>query len=169
MTKIIAGTGHRPEKLGGYNESVFTRLTALCKASLQKMQATEVLSGMALGFDLALATAAVELQIPLIAAVPFREQDDKWNESDRERYEYLLFQTKKIVYVDEVKDYAINQPGYSPQKIHKRNEYMVDNCHEVLALFDGIASGTGNCVKYAESLNKPIFNVWNSWVKYRSF
>jgi len=29
MTKIIAGTGHRPEKLGGYNEEVFTRLVAL--------------------------------------------------------------------------------------------------------------------------------------------
>jgi hypothetical protein len=61
---------------GGYNDEVFTRLIALCKVSLQKMQATSVISGMALGFDQAHEEAAIELQIPLIAAVPFKGQDD---------------------------------------------------------------------------------------------
>ncbi|WP_341531391.1 SLOG family protein (plasmid) [Nostoc sp. UHCC 0302] len=169
MTKIIAGTGHRPEKLGGHNEEVFIRLIALCKVSLQKMQATEVISGMALGFDQAHEEAAIELQIPLIAAVPFKGQDDKWQPQDKERYEHILFQTSSIIYVDLLEEYSASSSGYSSEKMYKRNQYMVDHCDEVLALFNGAASGTGNCVNYAESLGKPIFNVWKSWVKYRGF
>lgn len=133
------------------------------------MQATEVISGMALGFDTALATAALELQIPLIAAIPFKGQDSKWQQGDRLRYEHIMFQTQKIVYVDEIAEYALAQLGYSPEKMHKRNQYMVDNCDEVLALFDGSPSGTANCIRYAESLGKPILNVWKSWMKYRGF
>ncbi|MBW4690039.1 MAG: DUF1273 family protein [Komarekiella atlantica HA4396-MV6] len=169
MNKIIAGTGHRPEKLGGYKDEVFTRLIALCSASLKKMQATEVISGMALGFDQALAIAAIELEIPLVAAIPFKGQDDKWQQQDKERYEDILFRAKQIVYVDKTTKYSTEHVGYSAEKMQKRNEYMIDNCTEVLALFDGSASGTVNCVKYAESLGKPLLNVWKSWVKYREF
>ncbi|WP_341530098.1 SLOG family protein [Nostoc sp. UHCC 0302] len=169
MTKIIARTGHRTKKLGGYNEEIFIRLVALSKASLLKMQATEVISGMALGFDQALAIAAIELQIPLIAAVPFKGQDELWSEQDKECYESILFQTKAIVYVDKTREYSTEHSGYNPQKMHKRNQYIVDHCDEVLALYDSSDGGTGNCIKYAESLGKPVLNVWKSWVKYRGF
>ncbi|WP_193200689.1 SLOG family protein [Nostoc sp. MG11] len=122
---------------------------------------------MALGFDQALAVAAIGLEIPLIAAIPFKGQDSKWQQSDRLRYEDILFQTKQIVYVDKTTKYSTEHVGCSGEKMQKRNGYMIDNCTEVLALFDGSASGTANCVKYAESLGKPLLNVWKSWVKYR--
>ncbi|MBE9053663.1 DUF1273 family protein [Nostocales cyanobacterium LEGE 11386] len=169
MTKIIAGTGHRPEKLGGYSNKVFTRLVALCQASLERLQPDQVISGMALGFDQALATAAIELNIPLIAAIPFEGQECKWNHNDQVRYDHLLMCSTRIICVDKMGRYADSNSGYSAVKMQKRNEYMIDNCTKVLALYDGSSGGTGNCIKYAKSQNKPVLNVWNSWVKYKGF
>lgn len=166
----IAATGHRLDRLGGYSDAIFARLVALGKASLKKLEASEVISGMGLGFDQAIAAAAVELSIPLIAAVPFAKQDSKWQPEDRDRYEALLFQTQKIIFVDQLQDYQIVglQPReYHPLKMFKRNEWMVDNCDHILALFDGSENGgTFNCLKYAEKKEKPILNTWNSWVRH---
>ncbi|WP_206759019.1 hypothetical protein [Anabaena azotica] len=51
----------------------------------------------------------------------------------------------------------------------KRNEWMVDQCHRLVALHDGSTGGTGNCVNYAKSKKVHIVNLWKSWVKYRGF
>lgn len=54
---IVAGTGHRPNKLGGYGDDVFERLVALARTYLWHMEPWHVISGMALGWDQALAQA----------------------------------------------------------------------------------------------------------------
>lgn len=171
MTKIIAATGHRPEKLGGYSKEVSDKLLRLATAAIAKLQTETVISGMALGWDTAIAHAAVNLKIPLIAAVPFAGQDAKWKDEDREKWEWLLFQSSKIIFVDTLKEYQVEgvEPRrYHPAKMHKRNEWMIDNSNHVLALFDPTTEkgGTFECMKYAESLDREILNAWNSWVKY---
>lgn len=165
---IIAGTGHRPNRCYPLPGQDFKRMVALCKASLERMQATEVISGMALGFDQALATAAIQLNIPLVAAVPFAQQDLKWQPEDRERWETILFQAKTVVFVDRQDGYLVKSApgGYSPEKLKKRNQWMVDHCNAVLALYDGGDGGTAHCVAYAEAQEKPVLNVWTSWIKY---
>ncbi|MFN6560004.1 MAG: SLOG family protein [Nostoc sp. ChiSLP01] len=167
---MIAATGHRLDKLGGRNQEVFSRLLSLATVSIQKLEPTEIISGMALGWDTAVALAAIKLSIPLVAAVPFAQQDAKWKQEDRERWESILFQTKQIIYIDRLPEYAakgVERDIYHPAKLQKRNEWMVDNCVQILALYDGSSSGgTFNCLEYAKQLNKPVFNVWNSWVKY---
>jgi uncharacterized phage-like protein YoqJ len=125
---------------------------------------------MALGWDQAIALAAIELKIPLIAAVPFATQDSKWSEGDKERWEAIMFQTQQIIYCDRLPNYAIAgvEAGvYHPAKLQRRNEWMVDNCNQILALYDDSGNGgTFNCLEYAKQFEKPILNVWNSWVKY---
>lgn len=149
---------------------MFARLKALAKASLQKLAPTTVISGMALGWDQAVALAAIELSIPLIAAVPFAQQDAKWQQEDRDRWESILFQTQQIIYVDRLPEYAVADVEigvYHAAKLHKRNRWMVDNCSQILAIYDDSKhGGTFNCLEYAKKLDKPVLNVWNSWVKY---
>ena len=64
INMIVAGTGHRPNKLGGYNNESFLKLVNIAEDALKQMEVTEVISGMALGWDMALAQAAINLNIP---------------------------------------------------------------------------------------------------------
>lgn len=75
--KIICGTGHRPDKLGGYSNEVTQKLIRVCRFGLEKLQPSLVISGMALGYDQALAEAAIELKIPFHAYCPCYGQDSK--------------------------------------------------------------------------------------------
>jgi uncharacterized phage-like protein YoqJ len=36
-----------------------------------------------------------------------------------------------------------------------RNEWMVDHCNDLLAVWDGSDGGTGNCVRYAQRILEP--------------
>lgn len=156
---ILSATGHRPDKLGGYGQAVLNRLTALAKAALQKYIPDKVISGMALGWDTAVALASIDLQIPFIAAIPCEGQDALWPDEAKARYHAILQRAERVV---------MTGPGgsYAPFKMNIRNEWMVDNCDMVLALFNGSAGGTANCLAYAKSKQVNVVNLWKSWVKY---
>lgn len=156
---IIAGTGHRPNKLGGHAPEIISRLEALALAVLQKHRPTSVISGMALGWDTALAEASIKLGIPLIAAVPFEGQEKKWPAQSQKRYCLILKLAQQV--------HIVTKGGYSPWAMQLRNEWMVDNADLVSALWDGSEGGTGNCIQYALKVKKLISNAWNSWIKYR--
>lgn len=158
----IAGTGHRPDKLGGYTKDVGARLENFLTDYLRGIIMQEdvqlsIISGMALGFDQALARAAVNLGISLTAAIPFRGQENKWSSEAVIYYNWLLDKAAVKIYVSD--------PGYAPYKMQVRNEWMVDNCDGILALWDGSQGGTGNCVNYAKARNKPVVNLWQDWAK----
>jgi uncharacterized phage-like protein YoqJ len=157
---IIAGTGHRPDKLGGYSNEVCRRLVALASASLLKYKPEYTISGMALGWDQALAQASVNLGIPFIAAIPCDGQEAIWPESSRLYYKNLLELAKEI---------KMCGPGgpYAPWKMLYRDKWMVDNADLILALWNGSKGGTGHTVKYAEKVGKPYINLWYSWEKYK--
>jgi uncharacterized phage-like protein YoqJ len=151
---IYAGTGHRPNKLGGYSKEVNRKLLDVARRNLEGC--TTVISGMALGWDMALAHAARMEGIPFIAAVPFKGQERIWPKESQESYYDMLRAAKEVVYVCE--------EGYAPWKMQVRNQWMVDHCDVVLALWNGSSGGTGNCVEYADKVGKPIKNVWDDFV-----
>lgn len=160
---IIAGTGHRPDKLrvgalNAYQPAVHERLVDLARAALTQEAPARVISGMALGWDTALAMAALDLAIPFDAYVPFAGQESRWPEPSRRRYHDLLGRAERVV--------IVSPGGYSPASMQRRNERMVDDCDRLLALWDGSAGGTCNCVRYAESAGRPIRNLWPSWQRH---
>lgn len=157
---IVCGTGHRPNKLGGYDAMTYMRLVDLAKDYLRVTDHEAVISGMALGWDQALAEAALELGIPVWAYVPFLHQEDAWPPVSRAKYHDLLMCADMVVYCSE--------PGYAPWKMQKRNEDMVNDSDYVLALWDGSSGGTGNCVAYAKKKNKQIVNLWDKYAELRS-
>lgn len=152
---IVAGTGHRPDKLGGYGKSVKARLEVLAIDWITLHKPTQIISGMALGWDQALAEAALELNIPLIAAVPFEGQEMAWPRESQERYRELLAGAKEVK--------IVSKDGYAAWKMQRRNEWMVDRCELLLALWDGSSGGTANCIRYARQQVTPIYNLWDKY------
>jgi len=158
--KTFAVTGHRPDKLGGYGPSANAALIRFAETqlALRRSMIAEVITGMALGWDQAIAEAALALGIPIIAAVPFAGQDAKWQEGARDRYLEILKLASEVV--------IVSPGGYSPEKMHLRNRWMVDRAQTVLALWDGSNGGTCNAVRYAYSKGVTTANLWPFWKDY---
>lgn len=173
---ILAGTGHRPDKIsGGYSEVARVRLVDFAEIILRETKPDRVVSGMALGWDQALVEAALRLNIPFVAALPFGGQELTWPTASQERYRELL---KKAVTIK-----LVCEGGYASWKYQLRNEYLVTSCHLLVALWDGSDGGTANCVKYAKKCGRTMLplldamrvanssvgieggltNVWNRW------
>jgi uncharacterized phage-like protein YoqJ len=150
---IVAGTGHRPNKLGGFNNESFLKLVKIAEDWIRTNNPEKIISGMAQGWDQALAQAAVNCGIPFIAALPFKGQEIRWSQKSQRYYNRLLSKAEDIIYVcDE---------GYEPYKMQVRNEWMVDNTNLVLAMWDGTTGGTLNCLKYAYANQKDVINLYD--------
>lgn len=160
---IIAGTGHRPDKIrlgtrDAYHHQVHSRLVDLARAVLQRKAPTRVISGMAQGWDTALAIAAVDLGIAFDAYVPFEGQESRWPAAAQRRYRDLLSRAATVVIVCE--------GGYSVEKMQTRNERMVDDSDLVVALWNGTPGGTRNCIDYAETVGRRWENQWRFWLRH---
>lgn len=99
--KILGVTGHRPPKLAAspecYSDKVLKALIKLAVKHLRELQPSKVITGMALGWDTKIAIAALHLEIPVTAAVPFEGQESKWPEPSRVRYHKLLKKLNKMM------------------------------------------------------------------------
>lgn len=165
---IIAGTGHRPDKLravyrgldsGGY-PSIHQSAVDLLKPTLQGV-ATHIISGVALGWDMALALTAYQLGIPWTAAIPFRGHEARWTPRQIDSYRKIL---ATATYV-----FEICPPGFEAWKFQRRNEWMVDHCDLVLACWDGSPSGTANCIEYAQRIGRRVVNAWPEFCEQGEF
>ncbi len=154
---ILAATGHRPDKLGGYSMEIAGGLMMLAVKHIDAMKPTEVISGMALGWDMAVAEAAVFLNVPFVAAVPFTGQAAKWPPESRAIYSALIAKAKSVT--------IVSPGGFATWKMHARNKWMVKNADHMLALWNGKGGGTKNCIEEANKRGKPITNVWDEWSK----
>lgn len=150
---IIAFTGSRPNKLGGYKtpNPIFNKVCKGIEKYLIELQPEKIISGMAQGTDIWAAKIAVKLKIPFIAAIPFIGQESIWPASSQEEYHSLLKLAAKQV--------IVSKGTYSAEKMQVRNQWMVDNSDLLIAVWDGSSGGTANCVKYAKSKNKTIMVI----------
>lgn len=150
----IAFTGHRPNKLGGYGPSeIQDKVRAAIRDYLKSKlgQPLLVISGMALGVDQWAAEEALALGIKFTAAVPFIGQESMWPEESQQRYHELLGKAYDTS--------VICGEGYHISKMQTRNRWMVDQCDELCAIWDGTSGGTANCVRYAVKEKTPIFRI----------
>lgn len=153
---ILSGTGHRPEKLGGYGEDVAQRTVKIAGEYLDSLKPELVISGMALGWDVAVAVAALQRSIEWWAYVPFKGQESKWPTAAQRTYKALLARASAV--------HIVCDGGYAPWKMQRRNEAMVQHATHVLALWNGDEfGGTWNCVNYALRTGKPVINAWDKW------
>lgn len=162
-------TGHRPNKLYGYDlknknyQVLAHKLARIIYNLYTKYSVDNFITGGALGLD-TVAFFAVEYvkskgyPVKNILAVPFKGQEGRWNAESVDRYNRMLKLADKVVYVDTIDGYTGN---YNiAKKLDIRNHYMVDNSKFVVTAYDGSKKGgTYNCIKYAESHHKKIINA----------
>ena len=153
----LAVTGHRPNKLGGYHLEVRAKLVELMRPIIHKLQPELVYTGMAQGLDQAVAYVCIQENIPFIACIPCDNQDALWPVDAKKRYATYLARAKEVINV---------APGpYAAYKMQLRNEYMIDHCDHLVALWDGSSGGTANCVNYAVRKHIPVTQIWSLWDK----
>lgn len=133
-----------------YRPKVYELVHAKFTTMMIEMNPEVVITPMAVGFSFLAAEVCWKLQIPFIAAIAFEGQENKWQEFQKTRYRTLLTYAKEVV--------MVSPGGYEQEKYQIRNEWMVNNCDEVIAYFDHRATGgsTKNCLDYAVAQNKKI-------------
>lgn len=155
-TDVVAFTGHRPHRLGGHGLHATLAIRKLAARVITVTLPKRVISGMALGWDQAIAIEALNHGIPVTAAIPFEGQESQWPEHAQKLY-YTLMADKNVTI------HCVSPGGYSVAAMQVRNQYMVDNASHLIALWDGMKSGTANCVNYAKFVSLPTTNVWPLW------
>ena len=159
----LAFTGHRPELLPfGENElsAASIRVKTMILTEIMNQAAsgcTTFLAGGARGGDIIFAEQVLIVKateypgIRLITVVPHEGQANSWTEAWRERY----------FRINELSDEVITLSSrYTRDCYHVRNRYLVDNADQLLALYNGGATGgTAYTVKYAHQKNKEIIVI----------
>lgn len=167
----VSFTGHRPKYFDNYSKTrldIYWELYFICD-KLANKGITKYITGGATGVDTIAFHVINNLKskYPAIVnaiAVPYRDQANSWNPSDKENYFNILGLSDALIYVDTLSNYR--NPDYiegehEVNKLHVRNKYMVDNSQMVIAVYNGQPSGTGNCVNYAKKHknNKMILQL----------
>ncbi len=113
--------------------------------------------GMAMGFDLLCGKAVIDMKrmsakngIKLIAAIPFKNQSERYTPTWKKLYEIVLAEADKTVIISE---------EYHRGCFAERNKYMVDKSNRVITYYDGQSGGTANTLRYAASKGKNIINL----------
>ena len=153
---IISGTGHRPSYFPcGYDENNkwSNDIKQSIADNLLKYKASKVLSGMALGFDMWLAEAAIQLQIPVEALLPFHGQEKRWPKQSQERYNNILAQCSNVEYINE---------AYSNAAFFARDDSLINRADLMLALYDQTVQSGGTYYTYHKALTigKEVINLW---------
>ena len=156
--KICCVTGNRPQKFpweygeGEAHKKYLVEMTRQIE-NLIESGYTYFISGGAIGVDTDFAEAVLQAKkqhkdILLEIAVPCRNQDLKWSNDDKKRYEKILKSADIVNILSE---------SYTSFCMQKRNEYMVNKSDLVIAFWNGEESGgTWNTINYAKRNGKQI-------------
>ncbi len=148
----IAITGHRPIKLDNdydLKSPLIENIKKEIVRVIEKQKPNTLITGMALGIDTLFALIAIEYNIPFIAAIPCLSHDSKWLPKSQQLYHQIL--DNKLCTIK-----LVNNLPYNHIVMQLRNQWMVDNCDMLIAVWDKSSGGTANCVKYAVLKNKQI-------------
>ena len=171
---VIAGTGSRNLRLDDNKFNlVKAKLTELLSAAKEKHgDNLLVLSGMAEGFDEALAEAAMAANVKLQAAIPNRSfgqyywRDNSQTKANRYAKFVELCQYAKstggIVYVCGCSQEATGcnhiKTSDGQYMTMYRNLWMVDRATRVW-VYNPVTSGTKHCYEYAKKVGVPTFEI----------
>lgn len=153
---IYGVTGHRDVDAEPGELLMFA---GLCVDMMIERGCSEIITGMARGWDLKVARAAADRNIPYRALVPFPGQETMWDESDRAEYDRAMHLASRIVVT-----------GVAPLSIYYtvRDRQIVRESEELWALDSGRPSGSHNTVLYAEEMGRIVRPLWEPWLRFRA-
>ena len=159
----IALTGHRPNRLAGYNLGdpfylrLFNQLVQIIGDQLTQHEHLTLHSGMALGADTLWSGAALQLRethpdrISFVAEIPFPQQSARWPQPSQHTWK---------THVEAADVRRVYAPSYSNQALWARNEGMIDAAQLLIAVWDDSpGGGTAGAVAYAQRKSVPILRI----------
>lgn len=155
-------TGHRPNKLFGYdphtegNRTMLYKLRDIIIEHIEVHNVDTFITGMALGIDMWAGRIVIKLKekyphIKLVSAVPCKNHPNKWIKKSQDEWKMIIDKCDTVHYV--------SKEDYTAWCMQDRNEWMVNNSQYVIAVWDGTKGGTGNCINYALKQNKQITSL----------
>jgi uncharacterized phage-like protein YoqJ len=150
---VVSGTGHRPQHMSASGHTWLRAEQRRIALKLKREHGTKVvISGMAIGFDLGWAHAALDMGLDLWAHVPFPQQADRWSPVLRAEWELLLRRAARV---------SCTADEFSVAALHQRNDHMLRDSTAVYAGWiqgkrDG---GTASALRKAVKLGRPV--VWS--------
>ena len=144
-------TGHRPNKLTRAAREIQSDLEENIICAVNDGLSTFI-TGMAYGVDIWAGEIVVRLRksnpnLSLIAAVPFPGFESHWSDEWKRSYNQLLIEADSVHFIC---------PSYKRYAFQRRNAWMVDHSSRVIAVYDGLASGTKNTIDYANRVGVPV-------------
>lgn len=154
QVRCCAFTGHRPGKLQQPEEVVKEKLEKEIRGAITD-GFTVFISGMARGVDLWAAEIVLRLRetgqpIKMVCASPYPGFEHRWTEVWQQRYRAILSRADLVRFIC---------PCYSRYCFQMRNEWMVNHCARVIAVFNGEKGGTKNTLKYAREMGIPVIII----------
>ena len=144
--------GHRPTELGGYDDNPVTdavrgRLAEVVAAKAQMYADLVVVSGLRLGAEMMGAEVAVELDVPLVAVLPYPDPDSVWPDASRARFRALVDSARDVVLLQKRVPDSKQQAGGA---LARRDAWLVRNIDEALLVWDGKDAGLGRLFRSLE-------------------
>lgn len=148
----VAGTGHRPDDIQSYGHAY-----NVAEIKLKSKPVDVFICGMAAGFDLIAAEAAMKLGIAVTAAIPWGGHKKSLPADWQARWQEVFDYASEVHFCSE----DLNFPGKYIYFV--RNEWMVDNADVVMAYWnpEKTSGGTYGCIQYALKKKVPVANTWN--------
>ena len=130
----IAFTGHRniaPEQQDKVRERLRKAVSLAYKEGKY-----QCICGMALGFDMLAAEEVLSLKarlpyLQLIAVVPFRGQNSRWDLAEQQRYDHILAKADKVIVLSDT--YYKGCPPYKCGKTLSANSTICKNAGSTLS------------------------------------
>lgn len=162
--KSVSFTGHRPERLAGYDKTVGVNvdvcvfLREIIKY-LKSKGYTRFITGGALGVDQWACDIVLEdPTIESLIAIPFSGYGENWPPPAQAVFHKLKQRSK--VHICCPGGYFENGKAQT-YKNHVRNQWMIDNSDAVVAIWDGgKEGGTASAVRASKKAGKSIVH-WN--------
>ena len=151
-------TGHRPAELFSENDEE-TIIDRVKKAVFDAVDDgyTDFLCGGCIGGDFIFADAIImaravftDRELRLHMCLPCRNQAEKWDRCDRDRYSGYLQVADSIVCLND---------KYSSGCMQQRNRYMVDRSSLLIAAYNGSHGGTEYTYRYAKRAGLRTVNI----------
>ena len=182
---IFSGFGHRPDELGGYSKDTLAKLIAFAVETIPQFGPTKIISGMTLGWEQALAMAAIELEIPLTIALPFQGQEKVWPDRAQAFYHSVVDRATEVK--------LVCPGGFDAKKFWERDQWTIEHCDALFVLWknwenpgdeisDILEANPGipdfsqatkppkntngimrRALEYAEDKDRHIYHLWPMW------
>lgn len=161
---VVSFTGHRPDKISGWNkapERVEQQLRQALAEEVERLArggGVTFMSGMAPGIDLWAADEVLRLRAEgvvdgstrLVLAIPYPNFERSFEQCFRALYESIVARADEVVYVSQ---------GYHHGCYARRNDFLADGADLVVAYYEGTEGGTRYTIRRAQKGGKEVLNL----------